>query len=71
MVTMFRDLIARIFGSDEVEMRFVTPSPPLAPPPPAETAPATLPVEASSSPGEAAERRGAGTLVLRPAPRAE
>jgi hypothetical protein len=71
MGSFLRDLLARFFGSEDVEMHFITPTSSTSPVPQTETQLATLPAEVSSLPDEVAERRGAQPLVLRPAPQAE
>ena len=71
MGSFLRDLVARFFGSEDVEMHFITPTSPIAPATQAEVQPATLPTEAPGIPDEIAERRGTQSLVLRPSPQAE
>jgi hypothetical protein len=71
MFSTVRDLLSRFFGSDEVELTFITPTPTTAPAPQVETQTATHPVEAAVVRDVAAERRGAAPLVLRPASQAE
>jgi hypothetical protein len=71
MGSFLRDLIARFFGSEDVEMHFITPTSSTSPAPQTEAQPATLPAEAPSIPDEVAERRNAQPLTLRPSPQAE
>ena len=71
MVSSLRDLLARFFGSEEVELHFITPTSTATPAPQAEAQPVTLPAEAPGSPNEVAERRSVQPLLLTPAPQAE
>ncbi len=71
MFSTVRDLLTRFFGSDEVEMTFITPTSPTTPVAKVEAQPATQPVEATLVRDAAAERRGAAPLVLSSASRTE
>jgi hypothetical protein len=71
MGSYLRDLIARFFGSEDVEMHFITPTSSTSPVPQTAAQPATLPAEVPSTLDEVAERRGSQPLMLRPAPQAE
>lgn len=71
MFSTVRDLLSRFFGSDEVELTFITPTPTNAPVSPAEAQAAALPAEAPRLHSEVAERRGAAPMVLRAASQAE
>ncbi|MFN8511924.1 MAG: hypothetical protein U0841_04910 [Chloroflexia bacterium] len=71
MFSTVRDVLSRFFGSDEVELTFITPTPTNAPVSPAEAQAATIPAEAPRLQGEVAERRGATSMVLRPVSQAE
>jgi hypothetical protein len=71
MGSFLRDLLARFFGSEDVELTFITPTSSTTPAPQVEAQTAALPAEAPSILDEVAERRGSQPLVLRPAPQAE
>jgi hypothetical protein len=71
MGSIFRDLIMRVFGSDQVDVQYSSASSPTTPVAPAAAPPAPLPAEAPGTPNEMTERRGTQSLALRPAPQAE
>ncbi len=71
VVSTFRDVLSRFFGSDEVELTFITPTSTTAPVSPAEAQAAPIPAEAPGRQSEVAERRSPASLVLRPASQAE
>jgi hypothetical protein len=71
VVSTFRDVLSRFFGSDEVELTFITPTSTTAPVSPAEVQATQIPAEAPIVRDEVAARHGAAPLVLRPASQAE
>jgi len=71
VISTFRDLLTRFFGSDEVELTYITPTPTTAPASPAEAQANHIPADVPSMQNEVAERRSPAPLVLRPASQAE